>query len=72
MNSLGKQAVSTGSVNQCVEIALLFLCVCFQDKQSVLLKISRYSFFLQNRQVLHSFENKAYPKPCRFLDKSVI
>ena len=29
MNSLGKQAVSTGSNNQCVEIALLFRCVCF-------------------------------------------
>ena len=29
MNSLGKQAVSTCSINQHVEIALLFLCVCF-------------------------------------------
>ena len=42
MNSLGKQAVSPGSINQCVEIALLFLCVYIK---SVLLKISRYSFF---------------------------
>ena len=46
LNSLGKQAVNPGSINQRVEIALLFLCVCFfLDKQSELLKISRYSFF---------------------------
>ena len=29
MNSLGKQAVSTGSFKQPVEIALLFLVVCY-------------------------------------------
>ena len=29
MNSLGKQAVSIGSINQRAEIDLLFLCVCF-------------------------------------------
>ena len=29
LNSLGKQAVSPGSINQRVEIALLFLCACF-------------------------------------------
>ena len=29
LNSLGKQAVSPGSINQCVEMALLFLCVYF-------------------------------------------
>ena len=45
LNSLGQQAVSPGSINQRVEIALLFLCVCLKDKQSVLFKISRYSFF---------------------------
>ena len=45
-NSLGKQAVSTYSINQRVEIALLLLCVCFKDKQSVLLKISRKSLLL--------------------------
>ena len=28
--------------------------------------------FLQNGRVLYSFENKAYLKPCRVLDKSVI
>ena len=51
MNSLGKQAVSTGLIKQRIEIALLFLCVCFKTNQSVLLKISRYSF-LQNGRVL--------------------
>ena len=29
LKSLGKQAVIPGSINQRVEIALLFLCVCF-------------------------------------------
>ena len=65
MNSLGKQAVSTGSINQrVVELALLLFCVCFQDKQSVLLKFL-FSPFIQNGRVLYSFENKAYLKPCQ-------
>ena len=42
MNSLGKQAVSTGSINQRVEIALFFsLCMFLRQTESVLLKISR-------------------------------
>ena len=47
MNSLGKQAVSLCSIKQPVEIALSFVGVCFQDQQSVLLKISLYSFFFK-------------------------
>ena len=38
MNSLGKQAVSTCSINQRVEIALLFLCVCFKTNSQYSLK----------------------------------
>ena len=74
MRSLGKQAVSTGSINQPVEIALLFLSVCFKTiRVSTPLNLSLViTLFLQNGRVLYSFENKAYLKPCRALDKSVI
>ena len=71
MNSLGKQAVSTGSINQRVEIALLFLLCVFKTNSQYSLK-SLITPFLQNGRVLYSFENKAYLKPCRVLDKSVI
>ena len=63
MNSLGKQAVSTGSINQRVEIALLFLCVCFYKTNSQYSLKFLCTPFLQNGRVLYSFENKAYLKP---------
>ena len=72
MNSLEKQAVSTGSINQRVEIALLFLCVFFKTNSQYSLKSLVTPFLLQNGRVLYSFENKAYLKPCRVLDRSVI
>ena len=45
MNSLGKQAVSTGSINQRVEIALLFLCECFKTNSQYSLKSLVTPFF---------------------------
>ena len=45
MNVRGKQVVSLGSINKCVEIALSFLCVCFLRQTVSTPKNSRYSFF---------------------------
>ena len=70
MNSLGKQAVSTGSINQRVELCYFLVCV-FKTNSQYSLK-SLITPFLQSGRVLYSFENKAYLKPCRVLDKSVI
>ena len=71
MNSLGKQAVSTGSINQRVEIALLFLLCVFKKNSQYSLKSLVTPFFTKWTSTV-LFENKAYRKPCRVLDKSVI
>ena len=62
MNNLGKQAVNPGSENQRVEIASFFFLYVFKTNSQYSLKLL-VTPFLQNGQVLYSFENKAYLKP---------
>ena len=64
MNSLGKQAVRPGSINQHVEISSLFLFVyVFKTNSQYSLKFL-VTTFLQNGRVLYFYENKAYLKLC--------
>ena len=64
-NRLGKQAVSSGAIKLPVEIALMFLGVCFFKTKRQYSKKFLVTPFLKNGRVLYSFENKAYLKPCR-------
>ena len=63
VSRLGKQAVSPGAIKWPVEIALLFLGVCFFKTKSQYSKNFSLLLFLKNGGVLYSFKNKAYLKP---------
>ena len=60
----GKQAVSSGAIKWPVEIAVSFLGVCFFKTKSQYFKKFLVTPFLKNGQILYSFKNKAYLKPC--------
>ena len=64
VSRLGKQAVSSGAIKRPVEIALSFLGVCFFKTKSQYFDKFLITLFLKNGQVLYSFKNKAYLKPC--------
>ena len=70
VSRLGKQAVSSGAIKRPVEIALLFLGVCFLRQKVGTPKKNLVIPFLKNGQVLYSFENKAYLKPWSNMKKS--
>ena len=63
VSRLGKQAVSYGAIKRPVEIALLFLGVCFFKTKSQYSKKKFFTPFLKKGRVLYFFKNIAYLKP---------
>ena len=61
MNSLRKHAASPGSIE------IITLCVFLRQTVSTHKNFSLH-LFLKNRQVQYFFENKAYLKPCIYMN----